>query len=308
MATAMIVYAWVLGIQDGWNYKNCTLLSVGIGVCALSYYNAYGFILCSILLFGSTLLMQSKEKGEYKVFLKFGAFVTVFVLILIGWWFVRNYMLYDGDLLGRNASAICAQKYASPGLKPSDKQTPMSEGLTLFEMLSRPYGSVTISWVELVSRSFVGRFGSLDIAMPAWIENNYMDFIKFGVLLVLIHPVRTFALKNKDGFRKDGIFNWCMLIAMIIPNLLNAWYSYSSDYQPQGRYSLPMLVALTYFMVVGYGNLFDELVRSVKVRKNVYRVLCFLVIGLSVYVYLTVFWPAYMTVPFGIGAFLTGAA
>ena len=234
--------------------------------------------------------------------------MTVFVLILIGWWFVRNYMLYDGDLLGRNASAICAQKYASPGLKPSDKQTPMSEGLTLFEMLSRPYGSVTISWVELVSRSFVGRFGSLDIAMPAWIENNYMDFIKFGVLLVLIHPVRTFALKNKDGFRKDGIFNWCMLIAMIIPNLLNAWYSYSSDYQPQGRYSLPMLVALTYFMVVGYGNLFDELVRSVKVRKNVYRVLCFLVIGLSVYVYLTVFWPAYMTVPFGIGAFLTGAA
>ena len=99
-----------------------------------------------------------------------------------------------------------------------------------------------------------------------------------------------------------------MLLAMIIPNLLNAWYSYSSDYQPQGRYSLPMLVALTYFMAVGYGNLFDELVRSVKARKNVYRVLCALLIGLSVYVYLTVFWPAYMTVPFSIGAFLAGAA
>ena len=42
---------------------------------------------------------------------------------------------------------------------------------------------------------------------------------------------------------------------MIIPNILNAYYSYASDYQPQGRYSLPMIVPLTYFMVMGYGNL-----------------------------------------------------
>lgn len=308
MATAMIVYAWVLGIQDGWNYKNAVLLSAGIGICALSYYNAYGFILCSIFLFGSTLLMQSKEQGEYRTFVKLGAFVSIVVLLLVGWWFVRNYMLYDGDILGRQASAICAQKYASPGLKPSDKVTPMSSGMTFVEMLGNTFGPVTISWVELVSRSFVGRFGSLDIAMPAWVENNYLDFIKFGVLLVFIHPIRTFSLKNRDGLRKEGIFNWCMLIAAVIPNFLNAWYSYSSDYQPQGRYSLPMLVALTYFVVMGYGNLFDELVRTVRVRKNVYFILDLLLIGLSIYVYLTVFWPAYMTVPFRIGAFLTGAA
>ena len=45
--SAMIVYAWILGIRERWEWKSCVLLAVGIGVCALSYYNSYGILLPS---------------------------------------------------------------------------------------------------------------------------------------------------------------------------------------------------------------------------------------------------------------------
>lgn len=61
-STAVIVYAWVRYLTEGWTYKNCIILAVGVAVCALSYYNAYGFILCSIFFFGITLFMGGKEE------------------------------------------------------------------------------------------------------------------------------------------------------------------------------------------------------------------------------------------------------
>ncbi len=82
----------------------------------------------------------------------------------------------------------------------------------------------------------------MNVFMPKWLINNYMDFIKAGFLLIFLHPVKTFALRVKKQWSVKGMFNWFMLIAMIIPNILNAYYSYASDYQPQGRYSLPMLI------------------------------------------------------------------
>ena len=51
-STAVIVYAWVRYLDEGWIYKNCVILALGVAACALSYYNAYGFILCSIFFFG----------------------------------------------------------------------------------------------------------------------------------------------------------------------------------------------------------------------------------------------------------------
>lgn len=305
-STAVIVHAWICGLERDWDYKSCLELAVGISFCALSYYNAYGFILCSIFFFGCTLLMISSRKKDAGFFVKRGTVVCVVVLLLIGWWFIRNAVLYDGDIFGRTASALCAEKYAQAGFKPSEHVTPQNSGMSFFEMLRKGYDT-PFSWVELVSRSFIGRFGMFNVILPTWIENNMIDFIKVGVILVLLHPIKTFALKTKEGISRKGIFNWCMLAAMIIPNLLSAWYSYSSDYQPQGRYSLPMLVPLAYFMITGYGYVFDEVIRDEKIRRAVYYGLGLVLILVSIFVYLRVFWPVYMQEPFGLGALLRGA-
>lgn len=307
-STAVIVYAWVRYLTEGWTYKNCIILAIGVAVCTLSYYNAYGFILCSIFFFGITLFMEAKQKGNYGDFAKKGLLVCVIVMILAAWWFVRNAILYDGDFLGMNASSICAEKYAKPAYKPSEKQTPQMAGYTLWDMLNQGFPkSEGFSWVELVSQSFVGRFGNMNVFMPKWLINNYMDFIKAGFLLIFLHPVKTFTLRVKKQWSVKGMFNWFMLIAMIIPNILNAYYSYASDYQPQGRYSLPMLIPMTYFMVMGYGNLFDVTVKNEKVRKGVYAAICVALMVLALFVFFAVIWPEYRDVPFSIRAFITGA-
>lgn len=307
-STAVIVYAWVRYLTEGWTYKNCIILAIGVAVCTLSYYNAYGFILCSIFFFGITLFMEAKQKGNYGDFAKKGLLVCVIVMILAAWWFVRNAILYDGDFLGMNASSICAEKYAKPAYKPSEKQTPQMAGYTLWDMLNQGFPrSEGFSWVELVSESFVGRFGNMNVFMPKWLINNYMDFIKAGFLLIFLHPVKTFTLRAKKQWSVKGMFNWFMLIAMIIPNILNAYYSYASDYQPQGRYSLPMLIPMTYFMVMGYGNLFDVTVKNEKVRKGVYAAICVALMVLALFVFFAVIWPEYRDVPFSIRAFIAGA-
>lgn len=305
-STAVIVYAWICGIQDGWTYRNCIILGLGVGLCGLSYYNAYGFILCSVLLFGITLLMEYWKPGQKALFVKKGSLVCAIALLIVGWWFIRNYMLYDGDILAREASTLCAEMYAKEGYKPSGKLTPQSEGYTFWQMLTQPYGGPSISWIEIVSRSFVGRFGHMNIKMPNWTENNYMDFIKVGFLLMFLHPVRMFRIRKDGVISKKAVFNWVMLIAMIIPNILNAYYSYFSDYQPQGRYSLPMLIPLAYFMITGYETLFDKLIENERIRNGVYVAVGIILMVLVFAMYATVIYPAFKTDPPGLQLLIGG--
>lgn len=307
-STAVMAYAWVCYLKEGWTYRNCVILGLGVSACTLSYYNAYGFILASIVFFGATLLLEVKKEKTWAGFAKKGALVCGIVLILAGWWFVRNAVLYNGDFLGMEASTICANKYAKDGFKPSNRVTPQMEGLSLMDMLTKGYPEKDgFSWVELVCDSFVGRFGMMDVFMPKWLVNNYLDFIKMGCLLVFLHPVKTFAVRLKKQWNIMGIFNWCMVIAMVIPNLLNVYYSYCNDYQPQGRYSLPMMVPMVYFMIVGYGNLFDVQIRNLKIRNIIYMAVCVILIALALFVFFGIIWPEYRDVPFSIGAFLRGS-
>ena len=59
LSTAVIIYAWILSMDEGFSYKTDILLSIGIIICALSYYNAYGFIMCSVLFFVSSFILLS---------------------------------------------------------------------------------------------------------------------------------------------------------------------------------------------------------------------------------------------------------
>ena len=51
LSTAMMVYALICVYQDGISLRNSLWMSGGIILCALSYYNAYGYIVSCILLF-----------------------------------------------------------------------------------------------------------------------------------------------------------------------------------------------------------------------------------------------------------------
>ena len=63
LATTVIIYLWILGLESNWKNKHCVLLGIAIGFCTLTYYNAYGYILCSIILcLISVILNKMKTK------------------------------------------------------------------------------------------------------------------------------------------------------------------------------------------------------------------------------------------------------
>ena len=44
---ALIIYFWIRGMKSAFCKKDCIGLGAGCGLCALSYYNAYAYLLCT---------------------------------------------------------------------------------------------------------------------------------------------------------------------------------------------------------------------------------------------------------------------
>ena len=119
-SASIVVYMWALALKEGWTTRVCVGLGIGIGILALSYYNAYGWALCSIFFFTVTMLWCQGEKPDVKTWLKKGLLIAAIVLALAGWWFVRNYIIYDGDFLGQATSRQCGILYAQEAYKPGN--------------------------------------------------------------------------------------------------------------------------------------------------------------------------------------------
>ena len=289
---AMILYAWIRAVKEGWSWGNCTMLGVGIAICTLSYYNAYGFILCSILLFGLTILFGEKKTWDWKELFGKGLFISAIVIVLAGWWFVRNYFLYDGDFLGREAMSACAELHAIDGFKPSQASTPQDWGLTPFTMLfnKKPLG---YTWINLVLRSFIGTFGAMSIMQPYGIYAMWWIFLLAGLFGTLLRAKELYAVRENGHWRAQGWLNWCMVIAMIIPNVLNVYYSYTTDYQPQGRYSMPMFFPMMYLVTLGYRNIITKWVKNDHYSRVIYQHLGIFAVILGLYSHFAVFMPNY---------------
>lgn len=253
MASAMILYYLIKGMRDSFSAGTCLWLGVCLSICVLSYYNAYGFLITSLVVFGG-YYWEKRRKGERcgREFRRKGALIAGLVLMLAGWWFVRNYFLYDGDFLGLRTQEAYAERYALDMFKPSGRRNCVNQGISLMEMLFHS------DWAILVFKSFVGVLAPLMEAHRAWIFAGYGLIFLAGGLGVLGESVQRLRKARREKGPVDmsrAGFHLGLAAAVVLPNVLNVWYSYSNDYQPQGRYSMPMLVPFMYYVVRGIGYL-----------------------------------------------------
>ncbi len=273
MSTILIVYAWINGVKKDFDIKACILLSIGIILCAMSYYNAYGFILCSIILFAFYYVQIKNRKinVEWKKVLKKGFFISFIVLLGIGWWFIRSYVIYDGDILGLRIRDEYAEIYAIDSLKPSLHKTYYNQGYSILYMIKNS------NFLVLTAKSFVAMFGNMAVGVYDWIYNGYLIVVVTGLAgMLLPQKERTYLKGISDNNLK--LININMLICMLIPNALNIWASYTYDYQPQGRYSLPMLVALMYFVSIGIHKIINKVIRNENAKQIIKLTLCLWII------------------------------
>lgn len=303
MATSVIIYSWLLGMESGWSYRSCITMAIGIILCAMCYYDAYGVILASILVVCVSLLRQWKDRRKRLDLIKKVLLIAGLVLLGIAWWFIRNAVLYQGDFLGLATSEEYSQQFAAENLKPSNRYLPLHEGASLWDML------FSWGWIKAAGISFIGCFGYVSIPLKIWMYVIYVAVIVIGAGAALWHAIT--RVKTKDGLPGTGWQNrvWiaALLITGIIPNLLNLYHSYYVDFQPQGRYSMPMLLPLMYFVTLGWQYISkgteasgdpaaaQETFLTEKHRK--YRrwiVPCLGIVwsALTVFIYLTIYYPA----------------
>ena len=271
LAVSVICYGLLRARRSDYDRKDCVLLAAGIILCAMSYYNAYGYILSCILLFCAFFLSFShsrrsvtargpfflsfslgKAHFDYKNFLKKGAFISAIVLCGIAWWFIRSAVLYEGDFLGLQARSDCASLYAIPEFHPQTRVTWQSQGYSIWNMLKDS------DFLTLSVLSFIGMYGPMTIVTSVWVYRFYKALFGLGILFCLALPrsAHRHGIKRQPGRRWLRIFfHMNMLFCILMPFLLSLIYSYSTDYQPQGRYLLPALLPLCFYTVQGLEKL-----------------------------------------------------
>lgn len=270
LATTMIIYLWILGLESNWKTKHCVLLGLAIGFCTLTYYNAYGYILCSIIL---CLVSVTSNKMKSKDIWQKVLIVGLVAFAFAGWWFIRNAVLYNGDILGITAQNECGDKYALDKFKPSTRMTVQKEGSSLIYML---FG---MKWIAITTRSFVGIFGYHSIVMSHKIYFCYLVIWLVGIVGVLMKFKELFVYKKEE--KNKYLLNYIFVVSIIIPILLSMYYSYASDFQPQGRYIMGIIVPFTYFLVTGIQAVLEKFIKSEKIRNVIIIALMLLIIVIS---------------------------
>ena len=252
LSTAMIVYGLFEGYKTGFARKSRLWLEGGIILCTLSYYNAYGYILSSIILFLGYFC--HKENGRFRYdttdMLKKGGLIGGAVLLGCGWSFLRSYIVLDGDLLGLATWRKMTSLYAVESANPLTKKTYQRMGYSILEMMrERPF-------IERVTKSFVGAYGSMAVWANEWFYRFYHMSYAIGILGALLRAAEAvYGRVRTEG--KRIFFHLNMLYCILMPIGLLVYYAYAMDYQEQGRYLLPILVPFLYYVVKGIEKLLE---------------------------------------------------
>ena len=69
----------------------------------------------------------------------------------------------------------------------------------------------------------------------------------------------------------EGIFHWMMILLIVIPVILFMDYVYYNDNQAQGRYLMPALYPLMYFVTLGWNKILTKVIKNEKVRGWIYK-------------------------------------
>lgn len=248
MCTGLIVLAWLIGDQDGWTIKRCLFLAIPIGLLAITYYNDYAFILCSILFFFVSIIQQKKPT---KMILQYTLFIVLIVFLICGWFFIRNAIIHNGDLLGMKSMYACGEKYAMEIYKPSQRHTLARQQLNFYDAF------IKTKWFKFTIYSFIGYFGYLTVVMP---QNAYITYKIFILILLILTIIR--SLIERKIPKKLFL---CLLICIIIPLLLSMYYSYFTDFQAQGRYIMSALIPLMIFSTYGLDGFITRFEKKLKI-------------------------------------------
>ena len=255
LSVALMVYAWFLGCgKDGWTRPVEVMLAIAIAICSLSYYNDYGFILSSVIVYFASSVKQGRELKET---LKGAGLITLIVLLAAGWFFVRNALIHNGDFVGTKSMYAAGEIYAVDDWKMSNRMTLARQGRSIWQGFMNPeFAPFGLIWPVYTLKSFFCYVGSMSFMLSPLAFKLYCAITLAAVVIAVAGLVVRVTNKGDDKSAKlgegiPGIIVFGLILASLITIGLSVYYSYTIDYQPQGRYVIACIVPLAICMTAG---------------------------------------------------------
>ncbi|MDY7076450.1 MAG: glycosyltransferase family 39 protein [Chloroflexota bacterium] len=182
-----------------------------------------------------TALVVTVRAVRYRSWSEFfiGGFATLLpVLIIAGWWYVRNFLLY-GDLFGLSAfTEILGTREVPAGLS---------------QLWRERYSFAAGYW---------GNFGGLNVPMSAWtytVLNSVAAVAMLGLVVGLVkRRVSNVKHQRTDGKARNLSFAICMLWGI---GVVVAWSQWASTtWSSQGRLIFTALPVWSLLLVLGFAG------------------------------------------------------
>jgi hypothetical protein len=203
------------GLSRRWG----VVLGVLFGLALLSKFN----LAAIAVLIEAALIYTAWRKNQWRLWLEVNLLITGLTLLIAGWWFVRNQLLYGEPTGVQRLTELWGVR------NPAE-----SWGVAVFEL---PY-----AWSSLW-----GRFGYGQVPLPDGIYDGLWGVTAVALAGLLLPLVR----RQKEELRQSGLALLFLLLTVGLFFTVLFSYLLISPAGPMGRFFFPALPALSILIFYG---------------------------------------------------------
>ena len=223
--------------------QNFVFLGFAVSLQLFSKSNFY------LLLLIPAIILPYGFWKDKKIYLKNLVVLVGLILILSGWFFLRNYLLYK-DLLGvKTYQFITRSNFGT--------RTYVQAGWNLYDVLFKS------QWLEETASSFYGRFGYMTVEIDPVMQWIFRFFVFLGIVGLIkktlqIKKFRSWPTEKIFFIAKQQIFFILFIFLIPINIAISLYNTLYFDFQNQGRYLFPVLMPLMILVNFGLFGLVKE--------------------------------------------------
>jgi 4-amino-4-deoxy-L-arabinose transferase-like glycosyltransferase len=270
LLAAVILLGLVDTLEQGPNIWRSLIIGLFSGWLLLTKYSGYSVIACVLVFLPLAGILH--RQGSKKILVQLLA-VSLTAFSLSGWWFVRNYYQYHGDLTG---SLTLLHTWTEAYHRRVDAQG------SIFAVVTEN------RWWRMSFFSFWGWFGYMTRSLPRAIYYGYLAFVILGIAGGLAHlhkrwgavqstPATGFESSDSQqsqAVRKSiwGLLSFCLLI-----NFFTLIYGTASGVSgPQGRYLFASEIPIIALLLAGLSKLPGRFARDSVILFVAYNIFAYL--------------------------------
>ena len=227
LAIAAVFWLFLVRFLNRQSVADIICAGAAAGLLFSAKYNYYIYFPCMA---GIVLWAATRGAVTWKSVWRLVLAAGVLSLLISGYWFIRNWILYGTPLPILMSEEFFQSIGLAREIRPVNRGVSLSSLLWLFEQ------GFTLSTFD----SFFAVFGYLNVGFHPWVYTllemavpALLACFMLGVLLTRDRPARLVLL--------------AMLALAAVVMALHAWACLTYDYQPQGRYNFTILLPAALF-------------------------------------------------------------